>query len=251
MKKFRTSLLQFLSKYDEWELVQNVPHTSVFDYYYSAKYNLYIHVVECDKRLQHIGADYFQHISLHCYHHKIKLIHLREEQWLEKQEFVKHRLYTIFESNKKIHARQCKTQRIDKTEYDLFLNQHHLLQTASTRYKYGIYKAGELLAVMGISAGRWMTKEGELRKSFEIIRFATKTNYTVVGGFSKLLKYIETELEVQEWMTYYDLDWVQSNVYHRLGFELKQITKPVQKEIEGKDYKTYNSGNLKLIKRVQ
>lgn len=251
MKKFRTSLLAFLSKYDDWELVQNVPCVSVFDYYYSSKHNLYIHLVECNKKLENINADYFQQISLHCYHQKIKLIHLREEQWLEKQAFVEHRLYTIFEANKKIHARQCVTQRIEKKEYDLFLNQNHLLQTANTRFKFGIYKSGELLAVMGISAGRWMTKEGELRKSFEIIRFATKTNYTVVGGFSKLLKYIEEELEVQEWMTYYDLDWVQTNVYHRLGFELKQITKPTIKEIQAKPYKTYSSGNLKLIKRVR
>jgi hypothetical protein len=250
MKKFRTSLLQFLSLFDDWELIQNVPQQSVFDFYYSPKHKLYIHLVELDKRLKICTPDFFQQISLHCYHHKIKLIQLREEQWLEKREFIEHRLQAILETNKKIHARQCKTKRIEKKEYDLFLNQHHLLQTASTRYKYGLYKGEELMAVMGISAGRWMTKEGDLRKSYEIIRFATKTNCTVVGGFSKLLIYIEQELQVQEWMTYYDLDWVQSNVYSRLGFELKQITKPETKMIPNTDKTTYTSGNLKFIKRV-
>ncbi len=243
-------MLQFLSKFDDWELVQNVPYTSVFDFYYSPKHKLYIHLVESDKRLTALPINFFQEISLHCYHQKIKLIQLREEQWLEKQDFIKHRLHSIFEQNKKFHARQCKTKRIEKKEYDDFLNQNHLLLTASTRFKYGLYKGEELLAVMGISAGRWMTKEGELRKSFEIIRFATKTNCTVVGGFSKLLMHIEQELQVQEWMTYYDLDWVQSNVYKRLGFELKQITKPQHQLISDSEKITYTSGNLKFIKRV-
>lgn len=243
-------MLQFLSEFDDWELLQDVPQQSVFDYYYSPKHKLYIHLVESDKRLKNCVPDFFQQISLHCYHHKTKLIHLREEQWIEKREFIEHRLHSIFETNKKIHARQCKTKRIEKKEYDLFLNQNHLLQTASTRYKYGLYKGEELLAVMGISAGRWMTKEGDLRKSFEIIRFATKTNHTVVGGFSKLLICIEQELQVQEWMTYYDLDWVQSNVYSRLGFVLKEITKPESKIIGTNEMQTFTSGNLKFIKRV-
>jgi hypothetical protein len=247
MKKFRTSLLQFLNKTDEWELMQNVPYKSMFNYVYSPKHELYIHIIENDKRREELKTDYFQEISLHCYHKKIRLIQLREESWNEKNEFVKHRLISIFEENKKVHARQCKIRRIEKLEYDTFLNENHLLQTASSRYKYGLYKAEELLAVMGISAGRWMTQENDLRKSFEIIRFATKTNFTVVGGFSKMLRYIEEELAVEEWMSYYDLDWVVSNVYLRMGFELKEITKPKRME----STTIYNAGNLKLIKRVR
>lgn len=250
MKKFRTSLLQFLSKFDEWELLKNVPYTSVFDFYYSPKHKLYIHLVECDDRLGNLPINFFQEMSVEAYHKKIKLIHLREEQWKDKREFMKHRLLSILGENEKFHARQCKVVRIEKEIYDEFLNANHLLQTASTRYKYGLYKADELLAVMGISAGRWMTKENDLRKSFEIIRFATKTQCTVVGGFSKLLKHIEQELKVEEWMSYYDLDWVVGNVYLRMGFELKQITKAEKKEIEGSTFTSATAGNLKLIKRV-
>lgn len=248
MKNFRNSVLKFLSKYDDWELRNNTPIISPFDFYYSPKHKLYIHLVELDERLAKIKPEFFQEISLYCFENNIKLIHLREEQWMEKPEFLKHRFYTVFESNAKIHARQCKIRRIDKFEYDEFLNQHHLLQTAKTKFKYGLFKKEELFAVMGVSGGRWMTKEDDLRRSFEIIRFATKTNTTVVGGFSKLLRYIEEDIEVQEWMSYFDLDWIVSNVYTKMGFQIKEIQKPKKVNIE--NLYTFTSGNLKLINRV-
>lgn len=251
MKKFETSLLNFLSKYDDWEVPRDVPCPSIFKYLYSPKYKLYLHLVNTSMYADVPSKDYFQEISLHCYHQHIKLIHLREIQWLTKQDFIKHRLLSIFEENKKVHGRACKIKRIDKNTYDEFLNENHLLQTASTRFKYGLYKDENLLAVMGISAGRWMTKDNDLRKSFEIIRFASKTHITIVGGFSKMLKYIEEELEVEEWMTYYDLDWVQTNVYARMGFVLKQVMKPQEIENDNSEIKIYNAGNLKFVKRVQ
>ncbi len=250
MKKFRNSLLKFLSKYDDWELINNQPSESPFDFYYSRKYKLYVHLIECDVRLENIDLCFFQKMSLHCFKENIKLIHIREEQWIEKMDFIKHRFYSVFESNIKIHARQCKIRRINKIEYDVFLNQNHLLQTAKTKFKYGLFKGDTLLAVMGISGGRWMTKEDDLRKSFEIIRFASQTNITIVGGFSKLLKFIESDIQVQEWMSYFDLDWVVSNVYRTMKFEIKEITKPKKVEINDSTFFTYTSGNLKLIKRI-
>ena len=72
----------------------------------------------------------------------------------------------------------------------------------------------------------------------------------MVGGFSKLLKHIENELNVEEWMSYFDLDFVSSNVYKRLGFEIKSVTKVQQKPIPNSELFTYTSGNLKLIKRI-
>lgn len=250
MKNFRNSLLKFLLKFDEWELRKNIPLESPFDFYYSAKHKLYVHFVESDERLLQTSSDLFQKISLHCFERNIKLVHIREEQWNGKSDFIKHRFNSIFESNSKIHARQCKIRRINKLEYDDFLNKNHLLQTAKTKFKYGLFKSEELMAVMGISGGRWMTKEDDLRKSFEIIRFATQTNTTVVGGFSKLLKFIETDIHVQEWMSYYDLDWVVSNVYRTMHFEVKEITKPKKVIIENTTLYTFTSGNLKLIKRI-
>lgn len=250
MKKFRTSLLKFLSKYDDWEIRNNEPYESPFDFLYSPKHKLYLHLIECDERLEQIDLSFFQSMSLHCFEKKIKLIQLREEQWNTKMDFMKHRLCSIFETNAKVHARQCKIRRINKVEYDNFLNQNHLLQTAKTKFKYGLFKGEFLLAVMGISGGRWMTKEDDLRKSFEMIRFATQTNTTVVGGFSKLMKYIEEDIQVQEWMSYFDLDWVVNNVYRTLYFEIKEVTKPKRVTIENSILHTYTSGNLKLIKRI-
>ncbi len=250
MANFQTSVTSFISKYDLWEINTTLPFESPFTLLYSEKYNLYIHLISFQKLHLINDQNFFQNISKYCYTHRIKIIHLREEWWMNKKEFIKNRLNSIFNSNTKVHARQCSIKRIHKEEYDSFLNNNHLLQTAKSKFKYGLYKKDFLLAVMGISGGRWMTKDNDRRRSFEIIRFATLNNTTVVGGFSKLLKFAELDLEVQEWMSYYDLDWVVSNVYQRMGFELKELTPAQIFTIPEMNIQSFTSGNLKLIKRI-
>lgn len=249
MKQFRTSLLKFLSTYDDWELLKTSFFETPFQVYYSKKYNIHLHLIECDERLGSVDPNFFQNISLTCIKDKQKLIHLREEWWIEKKEFIQYRLTSLFDMNVKVHGRQCSVKRIEKKEYDDFLNRNHLNQTAKTRYKYGLYKKETLLAVMGISAGRMMKFEEDPRKSFEIIRFSTEQNCTVVGGFTKLLSFIEKELDVEEWMSYFDLDWVVSNVYLSANFKIKEYTKPQKVHLNFNNTDTYTSGNLKLIRK--
>lgn len=250
MSTFQTSVLNFLSKYDHWEVTNSLPFESPFTIFYSERYNVYIHLVTIAKLHQLKDVNFFQNMSSYCYTHRIKFIHLREEIWMHKKDFVKSRLNSIFNSNTKIHARQCVVKRIHKAEYDLFLGQTHLLNTAKSKFKYGLYKKEQLLAVMGVSGGRWMTKDEDRRRSFEIIRFATSNNTTVVGGFSKLLKHAELELGVQEWMSYFDLDWVLSNVYQRMGFVFKEWMPAKEFELPESKEKSFTSGSLKLIKRI-
>ncbi|MFN5706170.1 MAG: hypothetical protein ACK45U_09995 [bacterium] len=240
---------------------------SKFEIIYLPDFNIYIHLVKINKMLTELPNDYFQKMSIILLLKGYNIIHLFEDQLLHNQKSIKDRFASLLNSNQRIFARSCKIERIQKDIYDDFIEQNHLMDTANTRFKYGIYYKGELMGVMGISAGRWMTKEGEKRKSFEIIRFATKSNFTIVGGFTKFLKHIKNELEVDEFMTYLDLDWAISGVYQKNNFIFKSFSNPLKFFIHKKTLKrftekqilsisdfndsnyisTYNSGNMKLI----
>ncbi len=244
---------------------------SKFEIIYLPDFKIYVHLIEINNFLSELNQDYFQKMSIILLNKGFNIIHLFEDQLLHNQKSIKDRFLSLLNSNQRIFARSCKIERIQKDIYDDFIEQNHLMDTANTRFKYGIYYKGELMGVMGISAGRWMTKEGEKRKSFEIIRFATRSNFTIVGGFTKFLKHIKNELEVDEFMTYLDLDWAISGVYQKNNFIFKSFSTPLKFYIHKKTLKrytekqiqslsnyneseyisTYNSGNMKLICRYE
>lgn len=242
-------------------------HESKFEILYLPEFKLYIHLVKVNASLNELANDYFQKLSVSFLKRDLNIIHLFEDQLLNNQKSIKDRFASLLNTNQRIFARSCKIERIQKNIYDEFIDQYHLMDRVNSRFKYGIYFKGELMGVMGISAGRWMTLEGERRKSFEIIRFATKSGFTIVGGFTKLLKYIKQELRVDEFMTYQDLDWAITGVYQKNHFDFKSYTAPLKFYIHKKSLKrftekqvlsisdfnaleyvsTYNSGNMKLI----
>lgn len=244
---------------------------SKFEIIYLPEFKIYIHLVKINKSLSELPADCFQKMSVKYLNNGDNLIHLFEDQLLNNQKLITDRFASLLNTNQRIFARSCKIERIHKDIYDVFIDQNHLMDTANSRFKYGIFHKAELMGVMGISAGRWMTKEGEKRKSFEIIRFATKSNFTIVGGFTKFLKHIKNELEVDEFMTYLDLDWAISGVYQKNNFIFKSFSNPLKFYVHKKTLKrfnekqiqlisdfneseyisTYNSGNMKLICRYE
>ncbi len=244
-------------------------YDSHFEIIYLVQHKLYIHLVEISS--VEYPVDFFQNMSIFFLNKGMNLIHLFEDQLLNNQKLIKDRFASLLNHNETVFARSCKIERIQKDVYDEFIIQNHLMDAANSRFKYGIFLKAELMGVMGISAGRWMTQEGEKRKSFEIIRFATKSNYTIVGGFTKFLKHIKNELEVDEFMTYLDLDWAIHGVYQKNHFVFKSYTKPMKFYIHKKsfnrynekqileitDYKEsdyfsiYNSGNMKLVYKYE
>lgn len=243
--------------------------SSAFPLLYIHSKNLYIHLISLDQRIDDLKTNTLQKMSLAYLNEQKNIIHLFEDQYLHQEQQIQMRLSSILDLNERIHARLCTIKRIDKEAYEKFLENAHLLQHANSKFKYGMFIENELMAVMGISAGRWMNKEGHLRKSFEIIRFATMPMYTIVGGFTKFLKHVESELEVDEWMTYMDLDWAIQGVYQMLDFEVKSVRaaqvyyihkdslirykekEVIDSELKNNYFTIHTAGSIKLIKKVK
>jgi hypothetical protein len=198
----------------------------------------------------------------------VKVIHLWEDLWEFHQEKVQSRLYSQFEKTTRIHGRETIVKSINNEELVAFLSKNHLNVPLKAKYKYGLFKENDLLAVMSFSKSRAIKRDGIAYRSFELLRFCSKLNYTVVGGFSKLLNHFILKLSPDDIMTYVDKDWSDGSAYEQAGFQLEgqlksmifyldlasgerlypenQVQLPSSKMIQ-----VFNSGSLKYIKYLK
>ncbi|MBX7205306.1 MAG: hypothetical protein K1X81_07760 [Bacteroidia bacterium] len=155
-----------------------------------------------------------------------QVIHLCEDVWNTQNNLVKARLLALLGKRKRIHARQTSVVRLDKKQADDFLHTHHLQNSATAYYKYGLIHSGELVAVATFSKSRVMHNRVVPYRSFELVRFASKSGVTVAGGLGKLLNHFITNHHPAHLMTYADSDWSSGDSYKKLGFAQAGFTEP-------------------------
>ena len=85
----------------------------------------------------------------------------------------------------KVFARKCTVKEIPTEEARTFIDTYHLYGYKKAKVKLGLYIDNELIQVMTFSTGNHSRKQN----GWEIDRFATKFDYQVVGGASKLFKH--------------------------------------------------------------
>jgi len=172
----------------------------------------------------------------------IHLVHLWEDVWHSRAAQVVARLRSLLGLNLKIHGRQTNIHKIDKPTADQFLNNNHLQGAVSSRYKFGLYKNDELIAVATFSALRKMNFTEHYR-SAELVRFAVKAGYSVSGGLSKLLKHFKNSYQPQDIMTYADKDWSTGKAYEKLGFVCKDSLAPQWFSLDASLSRTLNKNS--------
>lgn len=150
-----------------------------------------------------------------------QLIHIYQDEWLDKQEIVKSRLKGLLHKNNKIFARKCKVKTIDFALAKLFLDKCHIQGSCMSKYNYGLYYNDELVSVMTFGKSRFSNNE------FELLRFCSKLYTNIIGGASKLFKYfLKDHPEITNIVSYADRRWSVGNLYEKLGFNTLTITKP-------------------------
>jgi hypothetical protein len=193
------------------------------------------------------------------------LIHLWEDVWLTRRRQVLSRLKSLTGVNKRIHGRSTSVQKITRELAKNFLECYHLQGSAGGRYHFGLYRDEELVVVASFSNKRTMKDRSEVHTSAELIRFATKNGYTVIGGLSKLIKHYVQLAKPNDLMSYADRDWSQGKAYLAAGFQLRAVTKPVKFYLDPQGLQRYsvkqladrtgdnsyleifNTGNLKYV----
>lgn len=154
-----------------------------------------------------------------------RLIHIMEDEWIQKNEIVKSRLRSIIDTatlNTRIYARKCKVKEVPYALSQQFLSSNHI-QGAGTPSKVnlGLYFEETLVALMTFSTPRF-NKEYE----YELVRFASKLEYQVIGGASKLLKYFIDKYTPKSIISYADRRWSVGQLYKTIGFTYIRSTSP-------------------------
>lgn len=222
---FASSVAEFLKQSNLIVEVQKA--NTLFTSLYLPEKKLNIHCVEIDsQKLNNLEANYFAAFNDAIEKHHHKNINLYQDIWTLKNEIVTKRLLAQIGIQNKIHGRLTTVEKLTAKISDAFLDEHHLQESVNAHHHLGLFFKGELVAVAAFSKSRLMTYEKDHYRSYELIRFANKSGYTVAGGFSKLLSAFIDEHEVKHLMTYADRDWSNGNSYKKLNFTKIENTVP-------------------------
>jgi hypothetical protein len=172
-----------------------------------------------------------------CEKNGIRLIHIFEDEWIDKRELVKEKLaYLVgMRANKPaIYARRCVIKPVEASMANFFLETNHLQggETGSSVRLGAFYKVEDkdmLVAVMSFGQPRERMGAEKEEGSWELNRFATDITRKVPGIGSKLLSHFVKTYTPKEVFSYADRRWstnIIPNVYDRLGFIMTSKTKP-------------------------
>ena len=153
----------------------------------------------------------------------IRIIHIWDFEWLEKKAIVKSILRNALGKNKHVvYARNLVLDKeVDVKEAKSFCGQNHIAGYRGGAVRVGLRdkSTGDLISLMVTSD-----------KTGELVRFCSKVNYKVIGGFSRLLKYSPVRF------SYVDRRLFTAEGYIACGFEMRRETQPNYFYIKGGKY---------------
>jgi len=146
----------------------------------------------------------------------IRLIQIFEDEWINKQDIVKSRITNILgKTSQKIPARQCCVREISSKEASRFCNSNHVMSAGRSNVRIGLYHADDLVSVMTFSKNNISRKV----TTWELNRYASKINLSVVGGASKLFCAFLRGYNPDTVVSFSDNRWSDGYLYQQLGFE--------------------------------
>lgn len=176
---------------------------------------------------QFVNDDYHLSKTERCKEENINVIHVFEDEWLNKKNIVKSRLLNIIgKTPNKLYGRETFIKEVGTTQAMEFLENNHLQGKVGAKIKLGLYYKNELVSLMTFGELRTNMGSKKTEGVFEMIRFCNKLNTTVLGGASKLFKYFIKKYNPSEVISYADRRWSNGNLYKKLGFEFLHNSKP-------------------------
>jgi len=175
----------------------------------------------------YIDKDYHLNKTLKANSKGFDLIHIFEDEWLEKPEIVKSIIKNKLGIKERvIYGRKCKINLLDKdTEID-FLNKNHIQGFVGSNVCYGLYFNDELVSLMSFGGLRKSLGHKKEEGVYEMLRFCNKLDTKVLGGASKLFKYFLKNNSPKRVITYSDRRYFNGELYQTLGFNNNGVTKP-------------------------
>lgn len=145
----------------------------------------------------------------------IRLIHIFSDEWDFKQDIVKSIIASALDHyEKKYMARKLSFRKVSYEEAAAFFEKNHIQGNAQATFYYGLYDNDLLVQCASVSKNRFRKD----KESWELVRMASLLNTQVVGGFSRLMKHIMTECNIDEIDSYVDRRLFDSKGYFSSGW---------------------------------
>lgn len=212
-------LLSYIKEIYDNEIIENYKNKYEIDIYLP-KINLgiefngiWFHCENFKNKTYHQDKTfYFKNLN-------INIFHIWEDDWLYKNDIIKSMILNKLGKSNRIYARKCEIKEInDSLLIKDFLNKNHLQGAISSSTQIGLYYNNELVSLM--TFGKSRNKNNEI----EMLRFCNKLNTSIVGGFSKLLKYYINNYNFVKLISYADISHSTGDLYLKNDFILDHIT---------------------------
>ena len=166
------------------------------------------------------------HKTIICKKNGMQLIHIFEDEWMNKKEICKSRIGNILNSSKRIYARKCKLVSVDKDTAKVFFTENHIQGNVNSKYVYGLEYGGEIISMMSFGGLRKNMGRKTKENEYELLRFCNKREYAVIGGASKLFNHFKVLHNPLRVISYADIRWSMGNLYEKLNFTFVHNSEP-------------------------
>lgn len=162
-----------------------------------------------------------------CIDKGVKLLHVFEDEWRDKYEIVTSMIRSrLGVTPEKVYARNCEVRELTTCDRRSFFSLAHIDGDVQATVAFGLYFKDRLVSAMSLR-----TPGKKYPDSYELARFASETNLSVVGGLGKLLAVAKRRAKddgKKSLMTYVDKRHGDGHGYKSVGFQLLGTTKSVR-----------------------
>lgn len=162
-----------------------------------------------------------------CKLHDITLIHIFEDEWINKSNVVK----SIIKNKlglltNRIFARKTTIKKVKSNIARKFLDENHIQGHCNSSVKLGLYYEKQLVALMTFGGLRKSLGSKSKKDHYEMLRFASKLDTIVVGGASKLFNHFIKNYNPKYICSYANRRYFDGAMYENLGLSFIKKTEP-------------------------
>ena len=174
----------------------------------------------------HLPRNYHRTKLDECTAKGIRLITIFEDEWLDNPDICKSRIkHALGVQSNRLYARKCTIQELTPKQANEFYRANHLQGATRGKLHLGLFHDATLVQAMTIGE---LSRMHVAKRTLEVKRMSNLIGYSVVGGASKLFKYIRKYTLDNGYnyiRSYADLRWGTGGVYEQLGFSEVTRTK--------------------------
>lgn len=153
-----------------------------------------------------------------------------EDEILNKKNIIKSIIQNKLNNSNRIYARKCSIVKVSSKEARRFFEENHLMGSGSGRC-YGLEYDNKLICAIRFK---------KIKNGLDISRFCCTMNTSVIGGFSKLIKKIEQDIQPDFIQTFIDLRYGSGDYLINMGFEKTSEHLSFQWVKNGKRFHRFN-----------